>query len=56
VISVKSKKKGATPYVLKSATGLADAVEKIVSADPTVPGQVGAPLPGKVMLVVIDVM
>ncbi len=49
VITIKSKKKGTVPYVLKNASGAKDAVETVVKADPSKPGQLGSPLPGVVL-------
>lgn len=56
VIPIEPKKKNATPYVLKSAGGgAADASEKIVMADPSNQGQVGSPLPGKIIRLAVKV-
>lgn len=51
VIPIKLKVKGSTPYVLKSAGGAssADPATIVVKANPSVPGQVGSPLPGKIL-------
>lgn len=54
VVPIKLKKKGTTPYVLKSAGGAGGEVqEKIVKANPSNAGEVGAPLPGKIVRFVV---
>ena len=55
-VTVKLRKKGATAYVLRgSSAGAspAEAADKVVSANPKIPGEVGAPLPGKVVRFVV---
>ncbi len=56
-VAVKLKKKGTTPYVLKGAgsgaAAAADAGDKVVSANPKNPSEVGAPLPGKIVRFVV---